>query len=509
MSLQPAKSGKINILISFLFSDNTELTIEDTLQNEQKLVNVHINEELNTETDIPVGVNSANVLDLEIDSKNNILVPENENSPYYGLMNNSAIIHMSIKEEDDESSWTIRNFGTYYVTRWKSNITNDTPNRVKITAVGILGIISNKELPDVEYVDTTDIKSYVMDVLTHENQELDTNHKFNLSSNNIIFNEFPVMQFSNLDTTSIGSFLNGISQCTLTSIYSDRTNNIKTDYLCDDQEEEAEYYINVMTGAENNSSNLVDYDGVKVNYSLGTIKPTESLASLSNQSISGSFTFNNIKLPEATYSIDRIEVTSKDSGVYIDVTEVKFNKNKLKLTVEVEYPTTVDINVLGRELDSTTLVYERPGENQLEITNRVLWSDYIPKYLDEINTLIDIKNNSIQVEGYFTTKLELGDIVYINCENAMNISGYYKIYRLDWDLNQYPKCVLYGIKTFDKTIDINSITNNLNDKLELTIAGLFPNTSDFVSLTEKENNVVNLEYNDQLSVLRELLYGGN
>lgn len=498
--------GELHVKLKFTLSNGTQFTLNDSssLNQTNYLSSIKLSESFSADQNIPVGVNTSNVLDLVIVSTNHALIPENENSTYYGYMNNSAIIEIYVTEGEDEIY-----FGKYYVDKWKSNITSDTPNNVVISATNLMGIIAKQDVPDVEINTGMMIKDYLEELVYELNQVLPNNKQISSDSDSFNFDAFPVMQFSNINTDSVGDCLNGISQCTLTNIYIDRNGKIGTDYNCDDQYDETEYYFDVMTSAQTGTGSLVDYDGVKVNYSAGNILDVEQLASLYDQdALEGETEFDNINLGDAVYKINSIDVTTDDNSNFIELVDAKYNKDKMRVTVNSQYPTKVNIVVKGQRLDNTTLVFETTGDNKLEITNRIIPALYIPKWAGNLQQLMQFKANSMSVQGYFNPRIKLGDVVYINCDNAMSISGYYKINRLDWDFGQYGKCTMYLIKTFEVAYNVNSVMDNLNNKLELTMNAMFPKTSEFVSLNQSENTYMNEELDDELSVLRQLQYGG-
>ena len=497
--------GEILVQVTFTLSNGTTFTLNNnsSINTTNFVSSLKIKEALSAENDIPIGVNTSNILDLEIISNNKALIPENTNSTYYGYMNNSAIIEIYITENNEQIY-----FGKYFVNTWKSSISSDSPNLVKISATNIMSIISKQAVPDVEINTGMYIKNYLLNVIDKLNDELPQTKQIEYDEEDINFDAFPVMQFSNLDTENMGNCLNGLSQCTMTNIFVDREGNLKTDYCCDDNPAEAVYSFDVMTSASAGDGVLVKYDSIKVNYSLGNILDVEQLASLYQQDcIAGDNLFNNISLGEAVYKINRIEVVAEDPSIFVGVKSALYNKNKMQVTIEADAATKVDIKIYGQRLDTTNLVYETDGENKLEITNRVIEQSYVEKYANNMLQLINFKNNSMSVDGYFNPRVKLSDTVFINCTNAMSISGYYKVVGLDWDLSMYGKCVMSLIKTFEVDYDLDVIMNNLNNLLELTINGVYSKDSRFVSLDSSENAYANAELDTELTDLRELLYG--
>lgn len=500
--------GEITVKVKFTLSNGDSFFLNDSsssLNTTNFLSSIKLKESISAENNIPIGVNTSNIIDLEIVSNNKALIPENENSTYYGYMNNTAIVELFITESNEEIS-----FGKYFVNSWKSNITSDTPNNVIVSATNIMSLISKQEVPEIEINTGMYIKDYLMNVIDELNNKLPQTKQIDYDEEDINFEAFPTMQFSNLDTENMGNCLNGLSQCTMTNIYIDRDGKLKTDYCCDDTEQEAVYSFNIMTSAEAGGGVLVNYDSIKVNYSLGNVLDVEQLASLYQQDvIAGINTFSDINLGNSVYKINRIEVDGEDDNIFVgvDYNTTKYGKNKMTVGVEADAATKVNIRIYGQRLDTTSMVYETDGENKLEVTNRVIEASYVEKYANNILQLINFKNNSMTVEGYFNPRVKLTDTVFINCENAMSISGYYKVVGLDWDLGMYGKCQMSLIKTFSLDYDLDVITNSLNRLLELTINGVYSKDSAFVSLSPQENAYANSELTDELTDLRELLYG--
>lgn len=497
--------GEILAQVKFTLSDGSTFTLnsDSSINRYNFISSLKLNESLSAENNIPIGVNTSSILNIEIISNNKALIPENENSTYYGYMNNSAIIEIYITESNEEIY-----FGKYFVNSWRSSISSDTPNLVKISATNIMSIISKQEVPDIEINTGMYIKNYLLNVIDELNSKLPQTKQIKYNERDIKFDAFPVMQFSNLDTENMGNCLNGLSQCTMTNIFVDRDGKLKTDYCCDDNPSEAVYSFDVMTSASAGGGLLVEYDSIKVNYSLGNILDVEQLAGLYQQDvIKGDNIFKDISLGGAVYKINRIEVVADDPSIFVGVKSAKYNKNKMQVTIEADAATKVSIKIFGQRLDTTSMVYETDGENKLEVTNRVIEKSYVEKYVNNMLQLINFKNNSMSVEGYFNPRVKLSDTVFINCNNSMSISGYYKVVGLDWDLSIYGKCVMSLIKTFEVNYNVDVIMKNLNNLLELTINGVYSNDNKFVRLNSSENTYANAELNTELTELRTLLYG--
>lgn len=498
-------SGELIYKFKFKLSDGSGFVLNsnDEINKQNHVLSYKTNEKISTNSNLPIGVNTSNVLDLEIISKNMALIPENENSIYYGMMNDSAYIDIDVSEDGVEYY-----YGRYFVNSWKSNKTSDSPNKVVISATGLMGYISKFAVPNVSIKSGMYIKDYLLNVVYELNKILSDDKKIKVNEEDVNFTAFPTMLFCNLDTENIGSCFNSLSQSTLTNIYIDREGYLKTDYCCDDSEIDGKYNLEVFTGAECGTGLLVNYDSIKVNYSLGQIKDIETLASLYNQDvIAGDTEFNNISLGDSVYKINRIECFSED-GAFVNIKNPKYNKKNINLVVESDRVTKVNITVFGQRLDNTMLTKETEGKNKLEITNKVIPPDYIDKYKGNLEALIKIKNNSMKVVGYITPAVKLSDIVYVNVQNAMNVSGYYKVVEIDREGTD-GRCTLALIKTFKMEYDIEALVFSYRNLLEKRLHGIHVNINDLKDLSESENTYVESVLADDLRDLRARLSGGN
>lgn len=486
--------------VQFILNNKQKFTLNtgDTINLNNYVKSLKLNEVISANGNIPVGVNSSNTLDIEIVSVNKALIPDNEDSVYYGYMNDTAKIIIKIFENDVEHY-----MGKYYVNTWKSNISNVEPNKVVISATNIMSKICKMETPDIEIGNETYIEDYLMNMFNEINSKLEADEQLIVNKNNIDFSAFPLMQYSNVNTENVGNTLNGITQATLTNVFITRDNIIKTDYSCDDSEKEAEYEVTIMTSAQLGGGKLVNYDGVKAEYSKYNIKETSVIASLYDEEVEvGDNTFSDIKLSGNVFKINRIDITPKDNNVFVSVKSAKYNKNKISIIVEAEAVTTICIKVYGQTVENTMLTKECGGKNKLEISNNILDYNYIDKYIDNMAALINIKNNSLTVSGYITPSIKLGDIVFINAYGAMNVSGYYKVVGLDWEISCYCKCTMTLIKTFEMKYDIDSILFSQTKLLQKRINGQYVDINNLEDISDIENDYLEKELSTYLTILR-------
>ena len=103
------------------------------------ITSLEVLESTNAQNKNPVGVVSSNTVKITLNSNDRTLLPDNEQSPYYGKMNTNAKVKVTVT--DDDGSVT---FNTFYVSSWVSNISSDNPTQVVIEATDLLSIINKK-----------------------------------------------------------------------------------------------------------------------------------------------------------------------------------------------------------------------------------------------------------------------------------------------------------------------------------------------------------------------------
>lgn len=449
--LQSGFAGEIVCSLTFNLANGKNFSLKTGQQIIQSnyINSVKLSEKISTNTDMPVGVNNSNVLDIEIVSTNHALIPDNKESIYYGYMDNTAIIQLHINELE---TGKIVHFGKYYVTSWTAERDNSNPNLVQIEAVNVMSLLSQQDVPDTVINSGMLIKDWLINTVTKVNESLDDNRKITIDESNITFDAFPNMQFCNLNTNNMGDAMNEISQCTLTNIFTDRNNALKTNYTCDVKAKDAKYRLDVVTSAECKDAYLVGYDGVTVTYSNGDINPLELLGTVSNKEITSEGLTGDsaiqINLGDGVYKINRIECIATDDSILVYPSSATYSKKTITIELKSTGDTTVRIEVYGQRLDTTELTYSIEGTNPLKVTNKVIHgSKYVKKYATELNKLIAIKTDQIRIGGYFKTDIELGDTVYVDLQGSMSMDGYYKVVEMEWDFSMYGYCDMTLIKT--------------------------------------------------------------
>lgn len=449
---------KVQCKVIITLNDNTEIDISlYTLGSGRNIINyitsIDIDESMNTQNNNPVGVVSANTLKITLNSNDRSLLPDNPNSPYYGLMNNTATIKVTLTDIDGDIE-----FNTFYVSKWISNTTSSNPYKVTIECTDLISIVNKNIVPSGIIVNDLTTKEAFIYMLNKLNEQLANKYKIKYNEDDIVFDAFPEIEYDNLEAGDMSNWLNTISQSTLTNIYIDRLDNIKTDYCLDDTIYESvgtlSDKVNILT-ASVDSGGLVNYTGVKTNYITNTINNMSQLTSLSNQVVKpGINIFDNISLGSKTFRITAVRLKSDiDSALVLN----KLDYDKRYCTLEIENKSTENINctieIYGQSLKENTLSISKDNgstNEMLEITNKLITPSYVEKFTNNLYSLIGIRNSSITITGFFNPRLKLGDTVYIDVESSINTKGYYKIIGLQWKISNTIKCTAKLIKTIVK-----------------------------------------------------------
>ena len=435
--------------------DNTKIDISlSTIGEKANLTNyiteIDIDESTNVQNNNPVGVVSSNTLKISLNSNDRSLFPDNVESQYYGLMDNTATVNVTLEDIDG----TVE-FNTFYISNWKSNITSQSPNKVIIECTDLLSIINKNSVPSGIITQNIATKEAFIYMLNKLNEQLEDKYKVQYNDSDIAFNIFNSIEYNNLETESMGEWLNTLSQCTLTNIYIGRDNKIKTDYCLDDVASESVCILSDkinITNASVDTGGLVNYTGVKTNYITNTINNMDRLTTLSNQLVKpGSNLFDNINMGSKIFRISAVRLKSdKDSA--LKLTKLEYDKRTCNITIE--NTTTEDINctieIYGQALKENILSVTKTKSSSneiLNVTNKLILPEHADLYTEKLLSLIGIRNSNISVTGFFNPRIKLGDTVYLDVEKSINTKGYYKIIGLQWRISNTIKCTAKLIKT--------------------------------------------------------------
>ena len=445
---------KCSVIITL--NDGTEIDISLATVGEKSnmtnyVTSIELLESSATGNQNPVGVVSSNTLKIVLQSVNRSLLPDNENSAYYGLMDNTATVTITLEDVDG----TVE-FNTFYVSSWLSNISSSNNNQVTIEATDLLSIINKNSVPSSEMLRNVSTSEIFKATINKLNESLEAKYKVNYDESDINFSAFPTLEYSNIDAEDMSTWFNIMSQSTLTNIYYTRENKLKTDYCLDDTAGESvctlSDKVNILS-ASIDRGGLVSYTGVKVNYILNTINNITELTSLRDQVLKpGSNTFENIDLGNKIYKISYVKVDT-DNTLAVEIDSVEYSKNTATIIITNNTENDINCSIVfyGQTLKENKLFVKKLKANSsneiLEVTNRLLPASYIDNFANNLLSLIGIKASALIISGFFNPRIKLGDIVYVDVEKSINTKGYYKVIELKWKITNTIKCEAKLIKT--------------------------------------------------------------
>ena len=236
-----------------------------------------------------VGNIVGNTLDIEVTSYDKLLLPTNEDSIYYGYMNDTAYVEVTCDVMDDvvEGQPYSVYMGRYMVDTWEGGNTSSTTNEVSISCVDILSKVKNIAISKLRLKRNISFNDYIKIVIDKLNstlpsymQILYTDADLNIWKNS----EYTwQMYFNNIDRDNVENLFNCIAKYTISYIWINRDRHIKTDHLLDDTPQES---VGILSGSSNllsygtQTGDIDKYSGVKVKYIQSMVQKDNQLLQL-------------------------------------------------------------------------------------------------------------------------------------------------------------------------------------------------------------------------------------
>ena len=447
---------KVQCNIRITLSDGTEIDINNSISNQSNsnianyITDVSLDENLNAQNNNPVGVVSSNTLKISLNSNDRSLFPDNSNSPYYGKMDNSARVYLTLIDNDGTIT-----FNTFYVSNWTTSISSSTPYRVIIECTDLLSIICKNNIENILITDNLSTSEALIYMLDRYNASIEDKYKVHYNTNDIKFDNFNHIVLDNIDSENIGSWFNILSQSTLTNLYIDRDDLFKTDNCLDDKASESVCTLSDkinITQASVDSGGLVRYNGVKTNYIVNSLNGISKIVNMNGQSLNGgSNKINDIKFSQRVYKVTGICLNVHNS-VPVDITDFTYNQRRAKLELYNNSGdiVNVDIVISGQTFMENTLSITKLNDSSsneiLEVTNKLLSADDAEIFTSNLLKLCGLRNSSLSVTGFINPRIKLGDTVYVDLESSINTKGYYKVVGINMKINNIIKTTLKLIK---------------------------------------------------------------
>lgn len=447
---------RVQCNIRITLSDDTEIDINNSISNQSNsnisnfITDVSLDENLNAQNNNPVGVVSSNTLKISLNSNDRSLFPDNSNSPYYGKMDNSARVHLTLIDSDGTIT-----FNTFYVSNWTTSISSSTPYRVIIECTDLLSIICKNNIENILITDNLSTSEALIYMLDSYNASIEDKYKVHYNASDIKFDNFNHIVLDNIDSENIGSWFNILSQSTLTNLYIDRDDLFKTDNCLDDKASESVCTLSDkinITQASVDSGGLVRYNGVKTNYIVNSINGISQIVNMNGQSLTGgSNKINDINFSQRVYKVTGICLNVHNS-IPVDITNFTYNQRRASLELYNNSGdiTNVDIIISGQTFMenklSITKLNDSSSNEILEVTNKLLSADDADIFTSNLLKLCGLRNSSLSVTGFINPRIKLGDTVYVDLESSINTKGYYKVVGINMKISNTIKTTLKLIK---------------------------------------------------------------
>lgn len=428
-------SVKVTMTIHFSDGRTKELVLDQTSNRRvtgEILTRCEVSRKLSMINNMPVGVVCAGNTTFTIISEGE-LIPDNTQSTYYGLMNNTAIITLKVTD-----SYGVIEFGVYFIDEWIGSISSSKATEVLIDAYDIFSIRGkSKTLGNMMPLNTL-TRDYVIMLIDELNEGRDDKYKIKYRTSDLNFGKYGEMQCcGGIGSSTLYDALNTISQCTLTNIYIDRDNYIKTMDCLDSSivsVGEISDCVNVII-ASTQSGTLVNYDDVNVKYIIPNLSEIETVFELQSTYTDGEYF--NIDTGCNLERILDVQICEEDGETELDSTlnYLKWTRDKIDMQIDdVEVGKDIIIKINGIKVNEITKEtgISRSSNNELTVNNPIIKQDKINEYKTDLIKLITKKNKSLTVEGFFSPRLKVGDVVYVNLERTIGITGYYRIVEENW-----------------------------------------------------------------------------
>lgn len=461
-----------------------------------------------------VGNVIGNTLSIEAVTLDKLLLPNNENSAYYGYMNDTAYVDITcdIPEDNNRSVY----MGRYFVDTWEGGSSAASANEVSISCVDLLSKIKNISIGKIRLKRNIAFNDYLKTVIDKLNSTLPSYMQIQYSNSdlNIWKNSQFVWQmyFNNIDRDNIENLFNCIAKYTISYIWINRERHLKTDHLLDDTPQES---VCVLNGASNlmsygtQTGDIDKYSGIRVKYITEVTPSYEQLLQLKDiQLYKGSNPFIDQKLSsDKVWDIHTIEVNCKE-GKAVSTTP-SFYKNSIDFYVEATKKTKATITVYGTILNEKNKIIEKYKDNNvketiIDIENRVLIDALIPTYAKGLISLMSMKNNQVYAEGFINPRIKLGDLVQL-VGGKMGLNDYYKVTGLEYTLGTNYRCKATMIKTIEMEKSSEEILYQHNLNLLDVLSNEIVPSNKYPDITADENVICERELAEPLAQLRAVL----
>lgn len=132
------------------------------------MTSLAIRESAYTQNQNPIGVVNSGNIKIDIQSFDRSLVPDNQNSPYFGMMDSTAEVLVGVLTPYLADTPVVY-FGRYYVSSWKSSSDSNNKYKVTVEANDIISTLLKNSMPninDLQDVTTVDLLNQVASLVS-------------------------------------------------------------------------------------------------------------------------------------------------------------------------------------------------------------------------------------------------------------------------------------------------------------------------------------------------------
>ena len=451
---------KVETTAKIVFSNGSEYTIPfkndnsltDDLQNYGTSCSLKERLYQSDSTSI-IGNICSNTLTIEIMSKDKKLISSNKQSPYYGYMNNSAVVYISTLGDDGVTT----NMGKYYIDAWENGASYDNSTVVTLTASDLFGRIKNVNIGKVRLKEHITFSSYLINVIKALNKNLSVDMQIKYIQSEIqkldsIYSTDWQMWYNNIERNDLETILNTIAKNTMTYIWIDRSDTLRVDCMLDD---ETEQIACELSGSKNlfsysvNNSDIYTYNGVKTKYISNVSYSDQEVLNLNDYSLVKDINTITANLnTDKCIDVHSIEIEC-DNGTAKCISFYSF-RDTIEMQVVSDYDAVASIKVYGKVIQESYDTYINKDYTSgalLEIENNIMCGkSNIEKFTDNFANMIAMENAQVQAEGYINPQLSLGAMVNMQ-GSKLEIASKYKVAGLEFKFGSGYRCVVTLIKT--------------------------------------------------------------
>lgn len=490
--------------IKIKFNNGSEYTVpvsngKDSLDNYCRQLNIDEQLYQRSSSNI-IGSVCGNTLSIELTSKNKLLVPNYNSSTYYGYMDDTATIDVTLYVVEQGKQEKVF-MGTYFVTSWEGGTSSSQDGEVSITAVDLFSKIKNMALKDVHVQRNLSFSTYLTTLVGVINNRLTNNMHIKLDDNSVeIYRNSSYdwqMEINNFDLDSIEKLFNNIANDSISYIWIDRDMYLRTDHLLDDTIGES---VAELNGSKNlltysvKTGDIDKYRGVNVKYINNVSYASGEILNISNVQLNkGLNTLSEQKLSKSNISnVDLIEIiceTGEANSLGFDL-----YKDTMNLNVYSDTKTIACIKVYGTYIVEDYAYIERyknSGDKNsvIEVENRSLRKELINTYADGLINLMDMKDNEVECSGFINPGIRLADTVRFIGSKFM-IDSYYKVIGLKFSVSSGNyNCDAQLIKVIETQENVDDILAYDIALLYDCLSGLDVDSSKLIGISSKQEEI--------------------